>query len=92
LKTWTIKADNEDGDHTKEQKMSDETKREWLLIEAAAYCAEKGLPNPPTVDALYNELAGLHGEQCPNRALAMEVLPAFMIAVLSAFVRRAQDT
>ena len=54
------------------------TKREWALIEAAAYIVEKGLPNPPTADALYNELAGIHGEQCPSRATAMEVLPSFL--------------
>jgi hypothetical protein len=54
------------------------TKREWVLIEAAAYIVEKGLPNPPTADALYNELAVIRGAQCPSRALAMEVLPSLM--------------
>jgi hypothetical protein len=54
------------------------TKREWVLIEAATYIVEKGLPNPPTADALYNELASAHEAQCPSRALAMEVLPSLM--------------
>jgi len=54
------------------------SKREWVLIESAAYIVEKDLPNPPTADALYNELAGIHGVQCPSRALAMEVLPSLL--------------
>jgi hypothetical protein len=54
------------------------TKREWVLIEAATYIVEKGLPDPPTADALYTELAVIHGAQCPSRGLAMEVLPSLV--------------
>jgi hypothetical protein len=39
---------------------------------------ENDLPKPPTAEALYNELASIHGAQCPSRALAMEVLPSLV--------------
>ena len=54
------------------------TKREWVLIEAAAYIVEKGLPDPSTAEALYNELSIIHGKQFPSRALAMEALPSLV--------------
>jgi hypothetical protein len=50
----------------------------WLLIEAAAYVVERGLPESPTAEALWFELQNIHRERCPGRSVALAVLGPFM--------------
>jgi hypothetical protein len=50
----------------------------WLLIEAAAYVVEKGLPEPPSAESLWLELKNIHGERCPGRSVALGILGPFM--------------
>jgi hypothetical protein len=50
----------------------------WLLIEAAAYVVENGLPEPPSAETLWLELRNIHGERCPGRTVALGVLGPFM--------------
>jgi hypothetical protein len=61
--------------------------RDWFLREAAAYVVANGLPEPPTAEALYLELANILGELCPGRTVAIEILAPFVQRMKEALKR-----